>query len=153
MERTFSAPLSFFFFFLSFVGDWGANGRLGEPLRTPGLVVSPFCESSDSLGEVIDIADCLDLRDGDAVLVEEDWLRAPLEAPPLEKPIELEWVRLRCLPDPLVWEEYEVGGVLGTFFLFRKVSGVRPLFCFSDGEGDTVSMPDALDAPETARFP
>ena len=73
IESIFSAPLSFFFFFLSSVGDWGTDFRIGgSPLRTPGRVVSSFGENSDSLGEVIDIADCLDLRDGAAVLVVED---------------------------------------------------------------------------------
>lgn len=71
IESTFSAPLSFFFF-LSSVGDW-ETGFLtgGSPPRTPGRVVSSLGEKSDSLGEVIDIADCLDLRDG-AVLVAVD---------------------------------------------------------------------------------
>lgn len=73
IESIFSAPLSFFFFFLSSVGDLGTGFRVaGSPPRTLGRVVSSFGEKSDSLGEVIDIADCLDLRDGDAVLVAED---------------------------------------------------------------------------------
>lgn len=71
IESTFG-PLSFFFFFLSSVGDWGTGFLTGcSPPRTPGRVVSSLGEKSDSLGEVIDIADCLDLRDGAAVLVAE----------------------------------------------------------------------------------
>ena len=45
-----------------------------------------------------------------------------------------------------------MGGVFGEV-LFLKDSGVRPLFRLSDGEGDTASVPDVLDAPETVRFP
>jgi len=71
IESIFSAPLSFFFFFLS-VGDWGTSFLMSvSPPRIPGRVVSSLGEKSDSLGEVIDIADCLDFRDG-AVLVAED---------------------------------------------------------------------------------
>ena len=54
-----------------------------SPPRTAGRDVSSFGENSDSLGEVIDIADCLDLRDGAAVVAVEDWLRPVL-------PVELE---------------------------------------------------------------
>lgn len=61
-----------------------------SPPRIIGRVVSSFGEKSDSLGEVIDIADCLDFRDGDAVLVAEDWLRAPVEAAMLGESIEFE---------------------------------------------------------------
>ena len=73
IESTPPAPLSFFFFFLSSTGDCGADFRLGGfPPRMMGRGVSSLGETSDSLGEVIDIADCLDLRDGAAVLVVED---------------------------------------------------------------------------------
>lgn len=44
---------------------------VGSPLRIPGRVVSSFGEKSESLGEVIDIADCLDFKEGDEVLVVE----------------------------------------------------------------------------------
>jgi len=122
------------------------------PPITPGRVVSSFGEKSDSLGEVIDIADCLDFRDGEAVLVAEDWLRAPVEAVKFEEPKEFEWLRVCCLLVPLVREGDEGGGVF-IIFLFLKDSGVRPLFCFSEGEGDATSVPDALDTPDALRFP
>lgn len=70
IENIFSAPLSFFLFFLS-VGGTGFLTGISPP-STPGRVVSSLGEKSDSLGEVIDIADCLDFRDGAAVLVAED---------------------------------------------------------------------------------
>jgi len=103
IESIFSAPLSFFFFFLS-VGDWRTAFLMGvSPPRIPGRVVSSLGEKSDSLGEVIDIADCLDFRDGEA-LVAEDWFKAELEAAALDNPIELELFRV-CLLVPLAREE------------------------------------------------
>ena len=69
--------------------------------------------------------------------------------------MEFEWFRVCCLLVPLVREEKEVGGVFKMFFLFlfRKDSGVRPLLCFSDGEGDTAFVVDTLDVPGAFRFP
>jgi len=61
-----------------------------SPTRTLGRVVSSFGEKSDSLGEVIEVADGLDFSDGDAISVAEDWLRALVEVAMLEEPTELE---------------------------------------------------------------
>lgn len=61
-----------------------------SPPRIPGRVVSSFGEKSDSLGEVIDVADCFDFKDGGAVSVVEDRLRAPVEADMFEEPMESE---------------------------------------------------------------
>ena len=156
IESTFSAPLSSFFFFLSSVGDWGTAFRMGgSSPRTLGLELSSFGDTPDSLGEVIEMADCLDLRDG--ATVDEDRFKAPLS-------IE---VKVCCLLESLVREENEVGGV---FFLFRKVSCLRSLLCFpctlfrmggspprtpglvyssfgekSDSLGEVIEMADCLD--------
>jgi len=160
IDRTFwiSDPLYFFFFtFCSFMcatcGVLARPGATFSPPRTAGRVVSPFIDwSDDSLGEVMDTADCFDFNDGLNV----DTAVLDRVNPELDVRVDDEKLELFCLLDILAFEEKEDGGVFENGFCFRKLSpGVRPRACFSEGEGDSIA-PEAtvlgvFDIPEAVR--
>lgn len=115
-----------------------------EPPDGPGRVVSPLRDwSDDSLGDVIDIADCFDFKEGVELafaVVAEVVVRFDEE----EK-----WEVLLDLLDAL--DEKEEGGVLRKFCLRNVNPGARPLACFSVDSRVSEAEAAVLEAPEAVR--